>query len=146
MQYTTKYHKGSACSNQPLPPCNLPYLQPVPSPSNKLGIDDGVKEGSISPDVVNLGDSKLTLSAFSALSLPIIATLRLTHLFPNHYDGKPLEEGRWLNDRLSNGTQEHLQRQFFITKSLQYTLLGQLKGWNKMESNGVQIIHENNSY
>ena len=51
--------------NQHLSPCNLPSEKSpgqfsMTSPSNKLRIttDDGVKEGSISPDVVNLVDSK----------------------------------------------------------------------------------------
>ena len=70
-QCSNKCHKGSACSNQPLPPCNLPSLQPVSekrprqfsltSPLKKFYMtiaDNGVKEASISPVIVDFQDSK----------------------------------------------------------------------------------------
>ena len=105
-----------------------------------------MKEDSISPDVVNRCDS--ITNTISILSTePTSNSINwLPHLFINHYDGKLHEDGRWLNDRHINVTQEFLLKQFPLSQSLYNTLLGQLKGWNKMESNGVQIIHENSNH
>ena len=137
--------KHFACFNLPPSPCNLPSEKSPGqfsfiSPSNKLGLttDNGVIEDSISPDVVNLGNSKTNSISILSTEPANNSNNRLPHLFPNYYGGKQHEERRWLNDRHINVTQELLQKQFPITKSLHNTLSGQLRDgikWNLMEFN-----------
>ena len=69
-----------------------------------------MKEDSISLDVVNLGDSKTYIISILSTEPTSNSNNWLPHLFLNHYDRKQLVEGRLLNDRHINVTQELLQK------------------------------------